>query len=73
MTHSYVDPSGRKWEAAEAFRVGAGARGEGDAFPEATHITVRFESGDESRWASNVPDDWWKPENIVGVFDRAEK
>jgi hypothetical protein len=71
MTTMFADSTGRHWNVAEAFRVGSGACGEGDPFPEAVHITIRFESHGETRWASNVPDDWKHPEILAELFSES--
>jgi hypothetical protein len=73
MVATFTESTGREWGVAEAFRVGAGACGEGDVYPEATHITIRFESRGETRWASNVPDDWHRPERLPELFQQSTR
>jgi hypothetical protein len=50
----YTEPTGRQWLVNEQSRFGVGARGEGDALPEATHVLLEGVSGTAKRWSDNV-------------------
>jgi hypothetical protein len=68
---TYTDDEGRRWRVTEICRVGTGARAEGDALPEPTHATLRFEADGETRWAQNPPLDWDHPDCLAELFEGA--
>ena len=67
---TYTDSEGRRWAISTSEAAAAAGKRTKTAPP--PQVTVRFRSGDDSRSVSDVPADWYKPDQLDQLFRKAK-